>query len=160
MRRSDREIVDFDAILAVIEQCRVCRVAFFDTGHPYIVPLNFGYETQGNELTLYFHSANTGKKLDLLHLNNQVAFEMDRPDEFIEGDKACASTMTYESVCGTGTIEIASQDEKIHGLTLIMRQYSDKQALIFDEKVLKNVTVLKLTVSRITGKRLKNEEEL
>ena len=158
MRRNDREIIDFDAILSVIEQCSVCRVAFFDTGHPYIVPLNFGFETQGDELTLYFHCASEGKKLDLLRLNNQVAFEMDRPEEFIDGEKACYSTMTYLSVCGTGTITIAREDEKIHGLTLLMRQYADKQDIIFDEKVLKTVIVLKLQVGRITGKQLKPEK--
>jgi nitroimidazol reductase NimA-like FMN-containing flavoprotein (pyridoxamine 5'-phosphate oxidase superfamily) len=155
MRRSDREIKDFDAILAVISKCAVCRVAFFDAGYPYIVPLNFGFETQGDELTLYFHCAKAGKKLDLLRLNNKVAFELDRPEGFVDGDKACYSTMEFESVCGTGTIETADEDEKLHGLTLIMRQYSDKQEIVFDEKVLKAVLVLKLTVDRVTGKRLK-----
>ena len=158
MRRSDREIKDFDAILSVIDQCAVCRVAFFDAGHPYIVPLNFGFETQGDELTLYFHCAKAGKKLELLKRNNKVAFEMDRPEGFVDGELACYSTMVFESVCGTGTIEIAGEDDKIHGLTLLMRQHSDKQEIIFDEKVLKDVLVLKLTVDRITGKRLKQDK--
>jgi nitroimidazol reductase NimA-like FMN-containing flavoprotein (pyridoxamine 5'-phosphate oxidase superfamily) len=157
MRRTDREIKDFDAILSVIEKCAVCRVAFFDAGHPYIVPLNFGFETQGDELTLYFHCAKAGKKLDLLRQNDKVAFEMDRPEGFADGEKACYSTMEFESVCGTGTIGIAGEDEKMHGLTLLMRQYSDKQEIVFDEKVLKDVLVLKLAVGRVTGKRLKQD---
>ncbi len=157
MRRNDREIKDFGAILSVIEQCSVCRVAFFDEGYPYIVPLNFGFETQGDELTLYFHCAPQGKKLDLMKRNNHVAFEMDRPENFIDGEKACYSTMTFESVCGTGIMDFVPEDGKIHALTLLMRQYSDKKEIIFDEQVLKNVTVLRLRADRITGKRLKTD---
>ena len=157
MRRSDREIRNFCEILSVIEQCSVCRVAFFDAGSPYIVPLNFGFETQGDELTLYFHSAKAGKKLELMDRNNNVAFEMDCPKEFIDGEAPCESTMIFESVCGTGTIGVAAEDEKLHGLTLLMRHYSDRQDIIFDEKALSSVLVLKLKVSRITGKQIKKD---
>ncbi len=157
MRRKDREIKNFEAIVSVIGHCRVCRIAFFDADYPYIVPLNFGFEAKGETLTLYFHCANEGKKLELLRANNNVAFEMDRPKEFIDGEKACFSTMLYESVCGTGTLSITSEDDKIQGLTVIMRQYSDKREIIFDDKALKDVTVLKLTVDKITGKRLRKD---
>lgn len=156
MRRTDREITDFEEIICILKKSSVCRVAFFDDSYPYIVPLNFGVETDGKKVVLYFHCANEGKKLDLLKRNNKVAFEMDCPDKFFDGEKACYSTMEFDSICGNGSIEIVGDDEKIHALTMLMQQYSDKKEIVFDDKVLKAVTVLRMTVNEITGKRLKN----
>lgn len=156
MRRKDREITDLDEIMGVIKKCSVCRVSLFDDVYPYIVPLNFGVEADGTMLTLYFHCANEGKKLDLLRRNKNVAFEMDCPGKFFDGEKACDSTMAFESVCGNGSIEIVGDEAKIPALTLIMRQYSDKGEFEFDVNELKAVTVLKLTVNAISGKRLKS----
>ena len=60
--RKDREITDRAAQLAIIEACDVCRVALNDpeSGYPYVVPLNFGEEVSGDDVTLYFHSARRG----------------------------------------------------------------------------------------------------
>lgn len=77
MRRSDREITDFSEIIRVMEQCDVCRLAMHDE-YPYILPLNFGMEVEGRQITLYFHSAKAGKKFELLVRDDRVGFEMDR----------------------------------------------------------------------------------
>ena len=42
MRRADREITDFDELIAVMRGCDVCRLALHDEPYPYILPLNFG----------------------------------------------------------------------------------------------------------------------
>jgi uncharacterized protein len=154
MRRKDREITDFNEIMSVIKKCSVCRIAFFDDTYPYIVPLNYGAESEGQRITLYFHCANAGKKLDLLRRNKNVAFEVDCPGIFIDGEKACDSSMGFESVCGNGSMETVGDSEKLHALALLMRQYSSKQQFDFDENEVKAVTVLKLTVNDIAGKRL------
>ena len=61
MIRKDREIADLDAQLAVIDACDVCRVCLNGAdGYPYVVPLNFGVEVAGDDVTLYFHCANRG----------------------------------------------------------------------------------------------------
>lgn len=54
MRRNEREVRDKKRILQILEECRVCRLAFSDDHAPYIVPLNFGYETDGNMLPSIF----------------------------------------------------------------------------------------------------------
>jgi nitroimidazol reductase NimA-like FMN-containing flavoprotein (pyridoxamine 5'-phosphate oxidase superfamily) len=157
MRRKDREITEIKEITGIMDKCSVCRVALFDEDYPYIVPLNFGYRAEGGKITLYFHCANEGKKLELMRGCNKAAFEMDCPGRFIDGEKACDSTMEFESVCGNGILEAAGSDEKIPALELLMKQYSDKKEFEFDGKVLGAVTVLKLTVREITGKRLRKE---
>lgn len=78
MRRSDREITDFQELITVMRGCDVCRLALHDEPYPYILPLNFGLEVDGETVRLYFHGANTGTKYDLIAKNPNVAFEMDR----------------------------------------------------------------------------------
>ena len=63
MRRNDREIRDFDEILEVMKKCDVCRIAMQGGEYPYMVPLNFGMAVDGQQITLYFHGAQTGMKL-------------------------------------------------------------------------------------------------
>ena len=50
MRRKDREITDREEILAIIRKCDVCRIALNDGDYPYIVPLNFGLDVQGDQV--------------------------------------------------------------------------------------------------------------
>lgn len=152
MRRKDREITELDRIIDIIKRCDICRVAFFDEEYPYIVPLNFGLEYQDGKITLYFHGAKDGKKISLLQNNNKVCFEMDCSHELIDGEKACDYTMNYESVIGFGTIEILSDSEKMIGLKALMKQYTLNEELQYNERAINAVTVLKLTVNKVTGK--------
>lgn len=63
MRRADREITDFDELIAVMRGCDVCRLALHDEPYPYILPLNFGLEVDGETVRLYFHGADTGRSM-------------------------------------------------------------------------------------------------
>ena len=66
MRRSDREIKEYNEIIGVIEKCDVCRLALNNDGYPYIIPLNFGFKEENGKAELYFHCANEGTKLELI----------------------------------------------------------------------------------------------
>jgi len=155
MRRKDREVTDLNEIMAIIQKCDVCNLAFFDEEYPYIVPLNFGVALVDDTVTLYFHGANAGKKLELVKKNNKVGFEMDCSRKLILGEKACNSTMEYESVCGNGIVEILNESEKEEALNYLMKQYSGVVKHEFDKKELNAISVFKLTVSQIHGKVLK-----
>ena len=72
MRRSDREITDFQELITVMRGCDVCRLALHDEPYPYILPLNFGLEVDGENVRLYFHGASTGTKYDLIAKNPLV----------------------------------------------------------------------------------------
>ena len=67
MLRKDREITDRVAIIDIIRKSHVCHLAFNDasTGYPYIVPMNFGIVEDGDNLSLAFHCAKRGHKLDV-----------------------------------------------------------------------------------------------
>lgn len=155
MRRKDREITDVNKIMEIIKKCDVCNLAFFDEEYPYIVPINFGATQENEKITLYFHGARIGKKLDLISKNNKVGFSMNCSHKLIIGDEACEYTMEYESVCGNGLIEIVEEAEKEEVLNNLMNQYTGMKNHKFNENALRAVTVFKLIVSQIHGKSLK-----
>jgi nitroimidazol reductase NimA-like FMN-containing flavoprotein (pyridoxamine 5'-phosphate oxidase superfamily) len=152
MRRKDREITDINEIISVMEKCDCCRIAFFDDEFPCIVPMNFGMSYDDNNIVLYFHCAGEGKKIDLIKSNPNVSFEMDCSHKLITGDVACNYSMEFESVVGTGVASFV-MDNKIEALNYIMRKHSDADRFTYNEKYLKAVTIFKIDVKSITGKR-------
>ena len=149
MRRSEREITDFDQMLAVVESCDCCRLGLVTEEGAYIVPLNFGYEARGGELTLYFHSAPEGRKIELLKRRALVSFEMDARHELVCGGTACACSYRYQCVMGQGRAELLeSFQEKLLGLQQIMVHTTGRREWSFQEDVLRRTAVIRLRVNR------------
>jgi len=158
MRRSDREIKDRQDILDVLNKCDVIRLGINTPDYPYIVPMNFGIEAEGQSLTLWFHCAPEGLKLNLIKNNHRVGFEADCLHKLIpdENENACGYTMEYESVIGCGDISVCGDNaDKLGGLKSIMHHYDPSKDFIFSDTELTTVCVLKLDVMQVTGKRLK-----
>jgi nitroimidazol reductase NimA-like FMN-containing flavoprotein (pyridoxamine 5'-phosphate oxidase superfamily) len=154
MRRQDREIQGVEEKLRVINTCKVCRLGMAENNEPYIVPLNFGYEYENGALTLYFHSAREGKKIDILKNNPRVCFEMDAGHALIEGDTACGYGCAYESVAGFGRIEFLEEaGEKRRALNLLMKHQTGRGDFVFDDDRLNAAAVYKMAVAAFTGKR-------
>ena len=57
MRRKDREITDFNIMLAIVEECDIIRIGLADGEFPYIVPVNFAYTVENQQLKFYIHGA-------------------------------------------------------------------------------------------------------
>ena len=155
MRRKDRDITDFNEIIDIIKKCDVCRIALNDDEYPYVVPLNFGLDVQGNQVFFYFHAAMEGKKLDLIAKDNRATFEMDCDHNFILYEERMSCTMGYASVIGHGTIEIVADEDKYESLKILMRQYHAED-FKFNTDMMKVTTVLKMTVTDMLGKRRNN----
>jgi len=153
MRRSDREISDMNQIEEIIKKADVCRIALADNNLPYIVTMNFGYINEP-ALSLYFHCARDGKKLEMISRNNYVCFEMDTDHFIYGGEKGCNWGMHFSSVVGYGNISLVSEkSEKTFGLNCIMKHYGGEGEYLYDEKVFENTTVLRLDILEITGKK-------
>lgn len=147
MRRKDREITDFSKMIEIMDSCDCCRLGFVDGKEAYIVPMNFGYDTDGELLILYFHCAQEGRKIDLLPKQAVVSFEMDTKHELTKGALGCDFSYLYQCIMGIGIPEIVlSETEKIHGLQRIMAHYTNNTQWKFDEKIVSVTTVLKLSV--------------
>ena len=155
MRKKNYEITDIAAMAEIMGKCMVCRLSMNDGDYPYIVPLNFGYSFENGAITLYFHSAGAGKKIEMLKKNGKVSFEMDTSLRVVPAEKACDYAMEFESIIGKGEIIFLEEEEKPFGLQCIMKQYAkDRGTFEFDPKVVSATTVLKLTVREITCKRI------
>ena len=155
MRRSDREIKNREEIIDVLARCDVLRLGINTTDYPYVVPMNFGYETEGQSLTIWLHCATEGRKLDLIEQNRRVGFEADCSHKLIPSETACSFTMEYESVIGFGDIYICEDDiSKIKGLKAIMNHYAPGKEFLYTESTLASVCVFRLEIMQITGKRL------
>lgn len=153
MRRSDREIRDFDEILEVMKKCDVCRIAMQGDEYPYVIPLNFGMAVEGQQVTLYFHGAQTGMKYELLSKNNKVCFEMDCGHMLFTDMEKGNCTMCYESVIGYGVLEDVPEKGKREALDILMEHYPVPAGFHYNEAVVAQTRVLKLTVESMTGKR-------
>jgi nitroimidazol reductase NimA-like FMN-containing flavoprotein (pyridoxamine 5'-phosphate oxidase superfamily) len=149
MRRKDKEIHDSAIIQEILNKSLICRIALFDEVYPYIVPMNYGY----HDHNLYFHCAIKGKKIDLIKKNNKVAFEIEYFHEIIKKELSCDWTTKYRSIMGTGFIDIITDnDEKRKGLDILMQQHGRK-ANTYNEKSLKRVVVLKLSITELSAKQ-------
>ncbi len=154
MRRSDREIKDFNKIVEIIRKCDVCRLALHNEPYPYIVPLNFGLDIFDENIVLYFHCANEGQKLDLIRKNNNVSFEMDTAHRIFTDDQKGSCSMEYESVMGNGYIEFVPEKEKFSALKILMKHYH-KEDFEFNVSVIPHTTVFRLVVKSFTAKQRK-----
>lgn len=61
MRRSEREVTDCNEIRQILERAEVLRLAMHDEPYPYIVPVNFGFTMQDDQLVLFFTGQKSGR---------------------------------------------------------------------------------------------------
>lgn len=116
---------------------------------PYGVPLSHVYENG----KLYFHSALTGLKLDLIRQNGKACFTIIAQDE-IHPEKF---TTYFRSVMVFGTIRIIKDEkEKMHILDALGRRCNpdDSEGLLKEIKMGSGrCHALELSIENITGKQ-------
>ena len=155
MRKSQREVKDPEELRQILESCDVCHLGLSDDGQPYVIALNYGFELIEGQLTLYFHCAPAGRKLDIIRRNDRACFQVDCSRQLRTGELACQYSMNYESMIGSGPVEIVDDpDEKAAGLRILMNHYSGRLAWEFDPQILERTLVLRLKVVEFCGKRL------
>ncbi len=155
MRRKDREVTAFEEKLRILQASQVCRLGMVDeSGEPYIVPMNFGWQAEGEQLTLFVHCALSGRKLDILRANPRVCFETDSGHELVRTELPCGYSFRYQSVIGWGKVQILEDHEsKAEGLRAIMRHQAGMPDAVFTHEDTKRFYVLRLDVEKLTGKR-------
>lgn len=153
MRRRDREITDKKRIEEFIANEQILRIAFYDEGDIYIVPVNYGYSYDDEKYSFYFHGAKAGRKYELTKKMPSVGFEIDGNYKLLESEVACDFSATFQSVIGTGTLcSVENNDEKIKGLNAIMKQTTSKVEWTYSNEMLEAVAVFKLDVEKLSCK--------
>jgi nitroimidazol reductase NimA-like FMN-containing flavoprotein (pyridoxamine 5'-phosphate oxidase superfamily) len=151
--RSKAFYQDPDKIAQIINKCDVCYVGMADSNNmPYVVPFNFGFK----DGIIYLHSAQQGKKMDILRHNNKVcvAFSTDHLMAWQHPDVACSYLMKYRSVQVFGHVEfVEGFDEKIEALNIFMQKYTGRD-FNYGAPSIHEVCVYKVVVSEMFGKEL------
>ena len=148
MRRKEKEIIDRDAIEAILAKSTVCRLALSTNDRPYIVPLCFGYEDNA----LYFHTAREGKKIDILKKNNRVCFEVDCDHELVSNETPCKWSMKYRSVIGDGKASLIDDPEsKRRALDIVMLHYAGRPSG-YSAGNMEKMLIIKVEIESMTGK--------
>ena len=137
-----------------MRECKTCHVAMVDEGTPYVVPLNYGYHFSDNGLlTLVFHSAKEGRKLDILRKNNRVCFAITNEGAPQQTDTPCNSGYYYASLIGNGTVHFPEDPtEKARALSLLVKHQTGREAHFTNEQI-ETVCVFKIGSTDYTGKR-------
>jgi len=149
LRRQDKEITDKREIEEVLVRASICHLGLCDNGGPYVIPLNYGYA----DGCLYAHSAQEGRKIDILRKNSLVAFTVYIDDGLRRAETACNWGTKYRSVMGTGHASlIEDQAEKEASLRIIMRHYTETE-FEFNPLKIDLVTIIKIKIDKITGKK-------
>lgn len=153
MRRSDREITDENVINGFIGRESIIRIAFYDDGDLYIVPVNYGHCIEEGKHVFYFHGAKAGRKYGLALKGPSVGFEIDGAFEILDADLACDYSAKFQSVIGTGTVRIVKDNaEKIKGLNILMRQITERSTWEYDSQMVSGVAVFRLEVDKLSCK--------
>lgn len=161
MKRKRCEITDRKEIDAILERCRIGRLATVGTdGYPYITPVNYVYFNR----SIYFHCSRVGEKLDNIRREDRVCFEVDVPlayldlDYYGENPEGCGVTQFYQSVIVRGRAEIVENvGEKVGALNALVVSHEPEgrqfQEITADTSAVSLCEVVAVRVESITGKR-------
>lgn len=153
MRRNDREITDKEAIELFIAEEQILRIAFYDHGDIYILPVNYGYLCENDKYSFYFHGAKAGRKYELSKSEPKVGFEIDGKYKLLESEIACDFSAAFQSVIGTGTLHLVDEkEEKKLGLNTIMKQTTKQENWNYQNEMLDAVAVFRLDVDKMSCK--------
>lgn len=151
MRRKDLEITDMKEIEAILNQAFVCHLGLVYEDTPYVVPLNYAYHNGA----VYIHSANVGRKINLIRENNTVCFQMEiyNPEIRKPSDKACDFGTSYKSVIGIGkAVILTDNEEKTEGLKAILKRF-DPRDFKFSDEDLDLTTVIRIDITELSAKK-------
>ena len=153
MRRKDREVTGTSELDDIIRRGECLHLGLRDGDGVYVVPLSYGFAWEEGRRVFYFHGAGAGKKLELIREDPRVSFCITLEHGVIPGETAGNYSFAYESVMGTGRIEILEDlGEKQHGLACLFSHYAPEREFSSPDRVVENTAVLRLLVEGISGK--------
>lgn len=152
LTRREKLITDIDKVLEILDKSKIVHLGMVDGDEPYVVPMNYGYTYENEELIIWLHGGTTGRKYDLIRKNPKVFFEMECDLVPFESDVACKYGISYSSLMGKGIATIIEDsEEKQKALSILMKTQVNID-FQFDEKLASVVGIIKIEVSEFTAK--------
>jgi uncharacterized protein len=143
---ADEEIND------LLRTAPVGYLALSKDNQPYLVPLNFIYESKA----VYFHCAPEGRKIDYIKANPRVCFQTGENGSLISGENPCKHNYSYRSVIIEGLVEeITEAAEKEKILRRITAKYAAPEVAggPISSARIAATGVYRIAASVISGKR-------
>lgn len=109
IRYSKRTITDQEHINDFLLQAKVGHLGLADELVPYIIPLNFSWWNG----CLYFHGADSGRKIEMIQANNRVCFSVCEEYGTVADPVPANIDTMYMSVFVEGTIERVQEPEEM-----------------------------------------------
>jgi hypothetical protein len=151
MMRKEREMSREDAE-QFLESTAVGRLAMCHGSEPYVVPILFHYDRSGGEILL--HCAKKGRKIDAIHANASVCFEVDEMKGVVNADAPCEFDLLYKSVIAAGRAELVGDAEsKAEALNKIFAKYAPHHKGTISPEMAKGTQIVKVKVTSLVGKQ-------
>jgi hypothetical protein len=148
--------MDERGILDLLARADVGQVALVNAnGMPYVIPVCFVYENE----RIYFHCAQSGKKLDCLRSNNAVCFSaFEVLGLGVKAETPCNSWTYYRSIIANGTAHIVeSREQKILTLRLLSEKYAKGPVGEIPEDSLGRTCVVEIVIDEVSGKKVEKK---
>lgn len=153
VRRTDREIVDVNALDSILRRGRFASIALCQDGAPYVVTLSYGYDIEHR--ALYFHTATAGRKIDAIAADPRACATIVIDGGYEQG--ACKHN--YESVVMGGRMSVIGDlAEQRHAMRVLTGHLEDEPGAVRDrnrldgDEVYGRVLMLRFDIETVTGK--------
>lgn len=162
MRRKDKAVTELSDIETIIRAAAYMTLGLNDDGEAYMVPLDFGYESDGRSLgAIYFHCARSGRKLDLIKRDPRVSLLFVAAEHALidegDGSMACTLNTDYRSVMALGEARIIDDDEaKLAAIRVVLKQHGCENLPVAPENLAKTALV-RVELKSAMGKAYKGK---
>lgn len=152
LQKKEREIKDKKELLEIIKKGKYATIAMCRNNEPYIVTLSYGYDEIRN--AFYFHSRMKGLKSEFIKDNPGVCATIIEDRGYIMND--CAHE--FRSVIIWGKMYfVETLEEKKHAMDIMLKHLEEnpdkiKQESLSNDKIYKNLGMLRLDVTEVDGK--------
>jgi nitroimidazol reductase NimA-like FMN-containing flavoprotein (pyridoxamine 5'-phosphate oxidase superfamily) len=154
LRRTDRALEDAAEIDAILARSEIGRLGLISRGEPYVLPMHFAHSRTEAGLTIYFHGANEGRKIEAIGSGARACFEADRRMGLVDSPKVCRIGATFESVIGWGTVALCEDPGQAQaGLVALLDKYAPGRSAELTARDVSLVAVLSMTLDQVTAKR-------
>ena len=148
--RREKQALNPDQCAVVLRRGTSGVLALSDReDYPYALPISYVFDGE----KLYFHSAVTGHKLEVIRKNPKASFCVIDQDDIVPEK----FTTYFRSVIAFGTIRILQEEEeKRLAIEKLAEKYSPKETVESREKEIRSewprLCMLEMTIDHLTGK--------
>ena len=151
LRRKDKEITDQAELKRILKTTTYVTIALSKNNEPYLVSLSHGYDETHH--CIYFHCADTGKKIDYIKSNNRVWGQALKDHGYVQGE--CDHLFTSVHFQGKVTF-IESLKEKQAALECMIRQVDKNPETIIQRtkpERIKKAKIGRIDIEYMSGKK-------